>query len=508
LVGVIEFFSHQIGPPDEALLTMISTVGKQISQFVTRKRAEGERGQLLERERAARALAEAAERRAAFLARASTALGASLDAAATLQTLAQLAVPTLAEWCTVDVYEQDGTLRRMATAHADPETAATLQGLLERYPPKDPVDHPLYRLLHTGKAELVAEVPPGFLESMAHDRQHLELMRGLGTEAYMLVPIVVRGEPIGAIAFMSRERGRYGLADLELAEDLARRAAMAIDNARLYQEAQDATRRKDEFLAMLGHELRNPLAAIRAAVSVLEHPKTNPDIATRQREIIGRQSMKLGRLVDDLLDVSRVMSGKIVLKRSPIALADAVAACVETFRPAAKSAEQQLVFRALQSVTVDVDPLRLEQIVANLVDNAIKYTPGGGKIEVTVGRDGAEAVIRVRDTGMGIVKYMLPRIFDLFTQSDRALDRAQGGLGLGLTLVRRLVEQHGGRVAAASAGPNKGSEFVIRLPAVVAKPVPRAEPASAAVTTAPSRRVLLIEDNVDGREGAPGADRG
>jgi CheY-like chemotaxis protein len=264
-------------------------------------------------------------------------------------------------------------------------------------------------------------------------------------------------------------------------------------------EAQEAARRKDEFLAMLGHELRNPLAAIRAAVEVLDRVGSSDATSEQQRAIIGRQTGQLAQLVDDLLDVSRVMSGKIVLKRAAVALDEAVARCVESFAAAAEAAGHELTFRAGERVVVEVDPLRLEQVVANLLDNAIKYTPRGGRVEAIVERSGPDAVVRIRDTGMGIAPEMVPRIFDLFTQAERSLDRAQGGLGLGLTLVRRLVEQQGGRVEASSRGPGRGSEFVVCFPAVSAAAEPR-QAAQPVVANGPSRHVLLIEDNVDGRE--------
>jgi CheY-like chemotaxis protein len=264
-------------------------------------------------------------------------------------------------------------------------------------------------------------------------------------------------------------------------------------------EAQEAARRKGEFLAMLGHELRNPLAAIRAAVEVLDRVGSSDATSEQQRAIIGRQTGQLAQLVDDLLDVSRVMSGKIVLKRAAVALDEAVARCVESFAAAAEAAGHELTFRAGERVVVEVDPLRLEQVVADLLDNAIKYTPRGGRVEAIVERSGPDAVVRIRDTGMGIAPEMVPRIFDLFTQAERSLDRAQGGLGLGLTLVRRLVEQQGGRVEASSRGPGRGSEFVVCFPAVSAAAEPR-QAAQPVVANGPSRHVLLIEDNVDGRE--------
>lgn len=260
--------------------------------------------------------------------------------------------------------------------------------------------------------------------------------------------------------------------------------------------AEQENHAKDEFMAMLAHELRNPLSAISAAVQVLEASNGYAAPALRARSIIGRQVQHLARLVDDLLDVSRVVTGKIALDRRPIDFADlvhrAVSVCGE------RQQGQQLEISA-QPVWVEGDLVRLEQIVNNIVGNAVKYTPAGGSIRVRVAVEGSDAVLRVEDNGFGIAAELLPRVFDLFVQGERTLDRAQGGLGIGLTLVRRLVELHGGTVAAASEGPGRGSVFTVRLPKI-SMPMsdqPTAPPGHCAGL---SRRVLVIEDNQDARE--------
>jgi CheY-like chemotaxis protein len=249
---------------------------------------------------------------------------------------------------------------------------------------------------------------------------------------------------------------------------------------------------------MLGHELRNPLGVILLAADVLE--AGGP--VDRQREVIRRHGRHLARLVDDLLDVSRVTTGKIILQRQPVDLVAVLARCVASSRAALDAQRLHLTFdEGGGPLLVDGDPVRLEQVFANLVTNAIKYTPAGGAITLRAEREGAEAVVRVRDTGVGLTREMLPRIFDLFTQVERTLDRSQGGLGIGLTLVRSLVGLHGGSVEADSAGPGRGSEFVVRLPLDMA----RHDAANAAADEADGapcagRRVLLVEDNPDSRE--------
>jgi PAS domain S-box-containing protein len=261
--------------------------------------------------------------------------------------------------------------------------------------------------------------------------------------------------------------------------------------------AEQESQAKDEFMAMLAHELRNPLSAISAAVQVLDASKGQDDApALRARSIIGRQVHHLARLVDDLLDVGRVVTGKIALDRRPIDFADlvhrAVAVCGE-------HQNGQRVEISSQGVWIDGDLVRMEQIVNNIVGNAVKYTPAGGSIRVRVSAESGDAVLRVEDNGYGIAPELLPRVFDLFVQGERTLDRAQGGLGIGLTLVRRLVELHGGSVSAFSEGPGRGSTFTVRLPKVAAP-----QNTQTSLKHSPcagfSRRVLVIEDNRDARE--------
>ena len=254
---------------------------------------------------------------------------------------------------------------------------------------------------------------------------------------------------------------------------------------------------KDEFLAMLGHELRNPLSAISSAASLIGLPGVSLEGVQRAKKIIQRQSQHLGRIVDDLLDLSRAMSGKILLNRAPLDLAALVATSLETYRATGRSTDYELE-QDLDPGWVDGDSTRLEQITSNLLDNALKYTQPGGRIEVRTWTENEDVVLSVRDTGVGIPAELLPQVFDVFVQGSSTLDRSQGGLGIGLSLVRRLSELHGGSIEADSKGPNRGSTFTLRLP--------RIEHPVAAAPAAPERaehgkpRVLLIEDNDDGRE--------
>jgi len=254
---------------------------------------------------------------------------------------------------------------------------------------------------------------------------------------------------------------------------------------------------KDEFLAMLGHELRNPLSAISSASSLIGLPGAGPDTVTRARTIIQRQSKHLSRIVDDLLDLSRAMSGKILLARQATDLSNLVAGCLETFRATGRTTGYRIGVD-LAPGWVDGDPTRLEQIVSNLLDNALKYTPSGGDIDIALARVGDEVVLSVRDSGVGISPDLLPQVFDVFVQGAISIDRSQGGLGIGLSLVRRLVELHGGSVAADSAGVGQGSSFTICLPC--AEPVITSLPSLNLPLDTGKPSVLLIEDNDDGRE--------
>jgi PAS domain S-box-containing protein len=264
----------------------------------------------------------------------------------------------------------------------------------------------------------------------------------------------------------------------------------------------EANHRKDDFLAMLAHELRNPLAPILNAVHVLHQDRAAGPEQRQAARMIERQARQLTRLVDDLLDVSRIARGKIHLRKERVRLVAVVQHAVDTVRPLVNSRKHELtVSLPPENVWLEADPARLEQVFANLLTNAAKYTEPGGHIWLTVEPEGTEVVIRVRDTGIGIVEEMLPRVFDLFIQADRSLDRAQGGLGIGLTLVRSLVQMHEGTVTASSAGIGKGSEFVVRLP-VVSEVSELKEEAIAAAGAKRGRplRLLVVDDNVDTAE--------
>jgi PAS domain S-box-containing protein len=324
-----------------------------------------------------------------------------------------------------------------------------------------------------------------------------------GTVALMVLPILIQERVEGLLYLTNQSPRVFTDEDETLCVRLAEQAAVAIQNAQLFArqeaaraDADAANRAKDEFLAMLGHELRNPLGAISNAVHVLSRLGDSETRATHARGVIERQVQHLGRLVDDLLDVSRVMTGKIILQPEPLDLADIVRRSLASLAGSERSRHHSISVETT-AVWVRVDATRMEQVVTNLVTNALKYTPPGGAVHVSVRAADEHALLSVRDTGVGIAPELLPRVFELFVQGERALDRTQGGLGIGLTLVRRLVELHGGTVEAMSAGRGRGTTFTVRLP-LASAPAPRpSSPPSPA--TASRRRVLVVEDNDDSR---------
>lgn len=442
-----------------------------------------------------------AEQDARFLVDASAELARLVDYASTLQKLARLAVPGFADWCAVDILDDNGILRRLAVAHVDPTKVELAHDLYHRFPPDPEAPTGVWGILRTGKPEIVREISDELLQASIADPELLRIMRALGLRSYMGVPLTVRGRVLGVLTFIAAESGRrYDVRDLRVAEDLAHRAAVAIENAELYQALQEADRRKDEFLALLGHELRNPLAPIRSALYVLKLSEADAAIAQRARATMERQVEQLVRLVDDLLDVSRIMRGKLELRREPVEMAVVIARAVETSQPLI-SAEGHQLRSDIQSepLQVDGDPVRLAQIVSNLLNNAAKYTDRGGQIRVVARREGAQAVVRVQDTGIGIAHELLPRLFDMFFQAERRTRESHGGLGIGLSLVRGLAELHGGSIEAQSSGPGQGSEFILRLPLLgMAEPeadgalrLDEEEPALA------SRKLLVVDDNID-----------
>jgi len=601
-----------------------------------------------------------AERRFALLAEMGRELSSSLDSRVMLERLADLMVAELADYCLVDVFDEDGNIQRAAVAHRKLEGRELVLELQRRYPPNLGASTGAGLVLRTGEPVLTPEVTEEQIRAAAQDEEHLRLLLRLGPRSSILVPLVAHGRVLGVLvlAITNGER-RYDAGDLALAEELAARAAMAVENAQLFQQVQqtarrledsvaalretnqtlsaliqacplavmvlrpeDATvqlwnpaaerifgwteeeilgrpmpavpedrreefqgilqsvvrgepmqgvetrrlkkdgtvidvglwvaalpapdgvrvlgivndvterqrlvaergqlaeelrlrveelaaadRRKDEFLAMLAHELRNPLAAISNAGHVLDRRSSGDPRSHELLAVIGRQIRHLSRLVDDLLDVSRFSRGKIELRREPIELRRALEGAVETARPLAEQRRHELaVTLPDEPLWLEADLTRIEQIFANLLHNAAKFTEPGGHVSLGAERRGSEVVVTVRDDGAGISPTLLPHVFDLFVQEERSLARSQGGLGIGLTLVHNLVERHGGTIEAASDGPGRGSAFTVRLPVIEGPTVEATDGVEADLVPARESsgekpaRVLIVEDNLDAAE--------
>ena len=442
----------------------------------------------------------AAERRAAqsaFLAESGRILAGSLDFETTLAQIARLATPALADFCIVDLVETDGTIRRLAAVHADPAQQSVLDELRERFPPTPDSPQPAARVLRTGVPELLVDVDPVAIESHTFNPEHSALMMRLGVRSHLAVPLELADRAFGVLSFGYTGDRRYSAEDLPLFEALAGRAAVAIENARLYRAAQAAradaeaaSRAKDEFLAMLGHELRNPLAPIVTALELTQH-------RPREYEIIQRQVGYLRRLVDDLLDVSRITRGTLELALAPVDIADAIADGIEAARPLVDQRGHELVVDIGRGLVVSGDRVRLAQVITNVLTNAARYTPRGGRIEVAAARHDGDVRIVVRDNGVGLPPDLVPHVFEIFARGMRPIDRSAGGLGLGLAIVKSLTELHGGRVVARSEGVDRGTEVTIILPAHSAtQSTPKPTP-PAAVAAPRAARVLVVDDNVD-----------
>jgi signal transduction histidine kinase len=366
------------------------------------------------------------------------------------------------------------------------------------------LDAPIRRAYAVLSGAIVVSVLLGLIASSVVARTITRPMRELEAAALRMGRGEVPAPPVTALPEIGRVGSALVAAQREREALLVREREATRQAQEARQQAEAANRMKDEFLAMLAHELRNPLAAISSASALLDlaadsgadagSGSSGASASEHARGVIRRQVGHMAHLTDDLLNVGRVMTGKIELKRVSLDLAAAVTATVRTLHSTGVLDGHRLALD-LQPAWVHADVARLEQVISNLVSNAVKYTPAGGEVHVSVREETGQAVLRVTDSGVGIEPELLPHVFDLFVQGKRSLDRSQGGLGIGLTLVRRLTELHGGSAQARSDGAGRGAEFTVRLPAIAApRPVAAAGPHTGAAN---GLRVLLIEDNED-----------
>lgn len=416
-----------------------------------------------QREVADRAAFEA--RQAEFLSEATRVLNTSLDYEKTLAALTSLAVPAIADWCAADMLDESGGVQRLSVAHFDPEKVELAHRLHARYPPDPDAPGGVHAVIRTGTAAMMSRIPADLIERAARDAEHLALVRALALTSYMCVPLVTRRGVVGAISFVSAESGReYAPDDLVFATEVARRASLAIENSIAYAEANRANRVKDEFLATLSHEIRTPLNAVLGYIRMLRAGVISDDRQTRVLEIMERNADALHRMIGDVLDVERIVAGRLQLQVQPIAMRAVVEQAIATVSPAAQAKRVTIAARASDDGAVLADAGRLHQVVWNLLQNAVKFTPEGGRVEVGLRREENSMVLTVLDSGVGISPEFLPHVFERFRQAPSAGAVSGGGLGLGLAIAKELVELHGGRIAASSPGVGHGATFTVALP--------------------------------------------
>ena len=412
--------------------------------------------------------AQRAHERLSFLAEATRVLVTSLDTTETLGRVARVLVPAMADYCLISMMMKNGTFRLATVVHRDPDKQGAIQELSGRIAPeKLSASHPMTRV-HQTRSALVFEDCSAQKKRPAADREYLGAHRTLGGRSVMIVPLAAHGQTLGVMTLgRLDERDPFHHEDLELGEELARRTALAVANARLYSDAQDANRLKDEFLATVSHELRTPLTAILGWAQMLQGGTLDETTGRRALGSIERNAKFQSHLIEDLLDISRISTGKLRLDVRPLELAPIIEAAVDAVRPAADAKairlEKTIDWKA---GLISGDSDRLQQVIWNLLTNAIKFTPRDGCVRIILERRTSHVHIRVSDTGQGISPEFLPYMFDLFRQGDSSITRSHGGLGLGLAIVRHLVEMHGGTVEAQSEGEGKGATFVVMLPMI------------------------------------------
>jgi signal transduction histidine kinase len=432
-----------------------------------------------------------------FLAEAGALVPASLDEAELLSGVTRLAVRTLADWAAVYLQGEGETLQRAAVTHRDPARAALAEDLERAYPPRLDEDSPLLQTLREGAPRLVPTVDAEGLARYARDPQHLHLLQALGCTSALFVPLIARGRVLGVLGlFVATAGRRFSAEDLALTEEVGRRTALALDNARLYTRARDAVRARDEFLSIAAHELRTPVTIVTGLAQLLQRDRRRGSLdearLDRALKLIAESSARLAALTDDLLDVSRLQTGHFAVRAEPVNLVSFVRALVE--RDAERLDERRrLNFGAggedAVACVVNADPVRLEQVLVNLIDNAVKYSPDGGPVDVAVRRAGPDdaaggdapaggAIVEVRDQGIGVPPGAETTIFQPFGRAPNAAARQIRGMGLGLYLCRNIVERHGGRIWAESPGEGQGTTVRVWLPTVAAPDgVPTTAPA-------------------------------
>jgi signal transduction histidine kinase/DNA-binding response OmpR family regulator len=497
-LGAVDYILAPVVP--EILRTKVK-VFVDLFQMAEQVRRQADERVALAQEQAARAAAEDATRRSNFLAEASTVLSSSLNLEATLHSLARLVVPFLADLGAVIQLDEAGRPGPIELAWLGAEHEIHTLTSRGRTGLQGPLAAAIQHVFHSGKARVLAGQGPW--PALSPNGAPEEASPDFPLQYATMLPLVARGRTLGVLTMGRRaENQPFSGSDLALGEDLAGRAAIAVDNARLYQNIQEGDRRKNEFLAMLAHELRNPLAPMRNAVQVLRLIGVQEPLIVQAHDMIDRQVTHMARLIDDLLDMSRLSRGKILLRLERLDLVQLVRSAAEDYRSILESNRLKLsLVLPDERLPVHGDPIRLTQVMGNILHNSNKFTDAGGEISITVRHDdeNGNAVLSIRDTGIGMERDMLARAFETFSQADSSLERSRGGLGLGLSLVKGLIDLHGGSVHAHSDGPGTGTEVTITLP-IDEGPEPQKPLAARSNGEASVPRVLVIEDSPDTAE--------
>ncbi|CAN5529830.1 hypothetical protein BH09GEM1_BH09GEM1_00550 [soil metagenome] len=436
---------------------------------ITARRANEAMTHRLIEEQAARAAAEASRQRAVFLAEASRVLGNSLDYKTTLRSLASLAVPAIADFCIVDVIERDGAIERVAAAHVDAAQEPLLWKLTEWVRKGAPMVENLRRALVDGQSMIIPEVTEAILDSNAIDEEHGRLLHALAPRSLVSVPLNFGGKVVGALALYRTASGQsYGDADLLFAEELARRASYALENARLLHEAESATRAREHMLSIVAHDLRNPLGTILMVTDLIEETTATDSQERRLIAMVRRAGQRMNRLIQDLLDARKMENGKLTMDVRNVTVAALLSDAADTLRPLATGSALDLGIEALDDLPmVSADASRIQQVLSNLVGNAIKFTPRSGRITLRAEHAGADVRFAVVDTGPGIPAEQVPHVFGQYWQATSG-DRR--GIGLGLSIAKGIVEAHDGRIWVEST-LGAGSAFFFTLPVAAAETV-------------------------------------
>jgi signal transduction histidine kinase/CheY-like chemotaxis protein len=468
-VGAVDYLIKPVMP--EILRAKVSTfvdLARKAEQIQQLQTAFSDQKVIVEKQKALLDYEHIARKRTAFLAEMSRVLASSLDYETTLKTITWLIVPTIADWCAIEMVDERGELRSLEAAHDDPDKLALINDMRKRYPPMPDEPRISLRVLKSGVGTVVPEFTDAMLQAAAKNDEVLSILRSLDLRSAMYVPLTAGGKTFGVLSLLTSDSDRrFTQDDLSLAEDIAHRAAIAIENARLYGELQRAIRSRDVFLSVAAHELKTPLTSLRGFAQLLakqlERTGTiDPERMRRALRNIDMQSDKLTRLISHLLDISRLETGKLEIDPRTVNLAPLVQEVIVNAQ--LRTQLHTIQFDGKPSIYAHVDALRLEQVISNLLDNAIKYSPNGGSIEVSLGMDDHSVRLSVRDHGIGIPPENRERIFDRFYQAHTT--SYYSGMGLGLFISQQIVELHQGQLCVEFPDDG-GTCFIVTLPNVI-----------------------------------------